>query len=133
MSEEGQPSEQLRERVKRSKDSSWSAPLETEGPPLFEAPDYKPLEPLEPSIVNALTEGLNPTQTPDLSEYFDQLSQQPEGEGLRMHRPPLKVSMEVCPEGRMGMCLSCADMPCSYVKQRVLRALLTEIAYGQVE
>ena len=133
MSEESQPSEQLRERVKRPKDSLWSAPLEPEAPPLFETPEYNPLEPLEPAMAEAIADTLNPTQTTDLSEYFEQLSQQPEGEGFRMPRPPLKVSMEACPEGFMGICINCNLCPCDYLKARVLRALLTEIAYGKVE
>ena len=117
----------------KPKKAPWSAPLETETPEPYEAPDYKPLEPLEPAIVDALTEGLNPTQAPDLSDYFDQLSQQPQEEGLRMLRPPLKLTMETCPEGTIGFCVNCPSMPCSYVKQRVLRAMLTELAYGKIE
>jgi len=107
--------------------------MESEAPIIFEAPEYNPLEPLEPAMAEAIAGSLTPVQTPDLSGYFEQLSQQPEGEAFRMPRPPLAVNMETCPEGTMGFCVNCSKMPCSYVKQRVLRALLTELAYGKSE
>lgn len=118
----------MSEEQPKGKEAPWSAPLET--PESLESPEYEPLQPLEPAVVDALTEGLNPAQTPDLSTYFEQLSQQPQEEGVSLLRPPLKITMEACPDGLMGFCVTCQFMPCNYVKQRVLRAMITELAYG---
>lgn len=119
------------EPVRREKES-WSAPEDSAEP--FKIPEYKPLEPLEPALVDAMADSLAPPQNPDLNPYFEMLLQEPPQEQeTRSVRSPIAVPVEACPDGLMGFCVNCPNMPCAYVKQRVLRALLTEVTYGRSE
>ena len=50
-------------------------------------------------------------------------------EPVRLLKPSPVVG--TYPHGLAGLCLVCARMPCSYLKARILRALLAEAEYSK--
>ena len=131
MSEEGpvenyETQEAYREEPEQTK--PWSAPG-TKEPSEAEPPTYEPLQPLSPTVAEAIADTLTP-EVPSFEEMLENITQQPQvpvEASPRILRPVSGISSETCPSNFLGFCVTCSAFPCSYMVGRVLRHLLSKV------
>ena len=106
----------------------WSAPG-TKEPSEAVPPTYEPLQPLSPTVAEAIAGTLTP-EVPSFEEMLENFTKQPQvpqEASPRILRPVSGISAEVCPENFLGFCVTCSLCPCSYMVSRVLRHLLSKV------
>lgn len=119
----------MEESPKENK-KDWSAPESSViGEPPLPDQNLEPLQPLETDLGSAMSRLLE-TQQPEVVG-------QPVGQPVLTPTPvtfPRRIARmptQVCPQGLAGSCVICPQCPCSYLKARVLRAMVVELEMGK--
>lgn len=111
---------ETREQVPVEPEPLWSAP--TALMPTLTEVDLEPLQPLEPSLGQAIADSYEP-----MAPSFDFDEEMPRAP---LSRPLTPITNQACPHGRVGNCVWCSLYPCGYMLERALRYLLVRTKAG---